>query len=119
VSDQAPIVVSLGDGERFDRGNRVVAILAETPQFSVLEIEFDATFEVPPHSHDDYVDSFFVLDGEVEFTVGDRTLQAGPGTLVVAPQHVRHGFRTHGPGRARVLNFHTPDAGFAESVRRG
>jgi quercetin dioxygenase-like cupin family protein len=118
VTDGDAIVAAPGAGERFDRGNRVVTILAETSQLSVLEIEFDASFEVPPHSHDDYVDSFYVLDGEVEFTVGDRTLQAGPGTLVVAPPHVTHGFRTRGPGRARVLNMHAPDAGFAESVRR-
>jgi len=117
MSDPEAIVVPPGGGERFERSNRVVTILAETEQLSVLTIEFDATFEVPPHSHDDYVDSFYVLDGEVEFTLGDSTLQAGPGTLVAAPPGVVHGFRTRGPGRARILNLHAPDRGFAESVR--
>jgi len=34
---------------------------------------------VPPHSHDDYVDSFYVLDGEVEFTLGESVkVTSGP-----------------------------------------
>ncbi len=113
------IVVAAGEGEHFDRGNRVVTIVADLPQLSVLEIEFDASFEVPPHSHDDYTDAFLVLAGEVEFTLASGIVTAGPGTLVAAPPGALHGFRTHGPGRARVLNLHAPDAGFAESVRRG
>jgi mannose-6-phosphate isomerase-like protein (cupin superfamily) len=51
------------------------------------------------------------------FTLGGREVRAGPGTVVSAPPGVLHGFRTDGPGRARVVNVHTPDAGFADSVR--
>jgi mannose-6-phosphate isomerase-like protein (cupin superfamily) len=40
-------------------------------QFSALDIAFDESFHVDPHDHEDHVDSFFVLDGEVEFTVGE------------------------------------------------
>jgi quercetin dioxygenase-like cupin family protein len=108
-----------GDGERFVRENRVITILGEAELLSALEIDFDATFEVPPHAHDDYVDSFYVLEGEVEFTVGDDVVRAGPGTFVLAPPGTRHGFRNPGPGRARVLNLHAPDAGFADAVRSG
>jgi quercetin dioxygenase-like cupin family protein len=52
----------------------------------------------------------------VEFTVGNETRRAGPGTLLAAPPGARHGFRSAG-GKARVLNFHAPDAGFADSIR--
>jgi quercetin dioxygenase-like cupin family protein len=108
-----------GDGERFVRENRVITILGEAELLSALEIDFDETFEVPPHVHDDYADSFYVLEGEVEFTVGDDVVRAGPGTFVLAPPGTRHGFRNPGPGRARVLNLHAPDAGFADAVRSG
>jgi len=111
-----PVVSRPGDGERFERENRTITILVDLPGLSVLEIAFDETFTVDPHTHDDHTDSFLVLDGEVEFTVGDDTILAGPGTLVAAPPGSRHGFRSAGK-QARVLNFHTPDAGFAGSIR--
>ncbi len=111
-----PVVSVPGDGERFERGNRTLTIRIDLPGLSIVEIEFDDTFSVDPHTHDDHVDSFYVLEGDVEFTVGDRTLRAGPGPLLAAPAGARHGFRATG-GTARVLNFHAPDAGFADSVR--
>jgi quercetin dioxygenase-like cupin family protein len=106
-----------GDGERFERSNRVVTILGDVGLMSVLELDFDATFAVDAHVHDDHVDAFYVLEGEVEFTVDEEVVRAAPGTLVAAPPGTRHGFRNPGPGRARVLNLHAPDAGFADSIR--
>lgn len=113
-----PIVSHAGDGERFDRRNRVATIRFELPQLSLVEIEFDASFEVPPHVHDDHLDSSAVLDGVVELTLGDETLTAGPGELVAARPGTRHGFRSADGRPARLLDFHAPDAGFAESIRR-
>ena len=113
-----PILSGPGDGDRFERHNRTITIRVDLPHLSVLEISFDSTFEVPPHTHADHVDAFYVVEGEVEFTIGDEVVRAGPGTLVAAPPDARHGFRTAG-GTARVLNFHAPDAGFAQAVRDG
>ena len=112
-----PVVARAGGGERFERDNRVVTIRFALPQLSLVEIEFDASFEVPPHTHDDHVDSFFVLDGSVEFVHGDDTVAAGPGEFFAASPGTRHGFRSADGGRARVLNLHAPDAGFADRIR--
>ena len=60
----------------------------------------------------------WVLDGEVGFTVGDEEVVAEPGTFLAAPPDSRHGFRNPGAARAKVLNLHGPDAGFADSIRR-
>ena len=111
-----PVVSHPGDGERFERDNRTITIRVDQPDLSILEIEFDETFAVDPHIHDDHADSFYVLEGEVEFTVGQDIVRAGPGTVLVAPVGARHGFRSAG-GTARVLNVHAPDAGFADSIR--
>ena len=111
------IVSAPGDGERFDRGNLVITIRADLPQLSVNELVFEPPFAVEQHHHDDHVDSFYVLEGEVEFALADGPLRAGPGTFVAAPPGALHGFRAI-DGRVRLLNFHAPDAGFAESVRR-
>jgi quercetin dioxygenase-like cupin family protein len=112
-----PIVSRPGDGERFERANCVVTIRVDLPQLSVIEIEFDSTFEVDPHTHDDHVDTFYVLEGEVEFTTGDTIVVGGLGTVVAAPPGTRHGFRSAGTGPARVLNVHAPETCFTDSIR--
>jgi quercetin dioxygenase-like cupin family protein len=113
-------VVSRAEGgELFDRGDRAIGIKSDLPQISAFDIAFDPEFVVDPHRHDDHVDSFYVLAGEVDFTVGDGEVRAAPGTWYSAPVGFRHGFRNPGPGRARVLNVHTPDGGFTARVRGG
>jgi mannose-6-phosphate isomerase-like protein (cupin superfamily) len=111
-------IVRPGEGERFERaGGLAVTVLAATAPISLLELTFDGRWSgVDAHTHHDHVDSFFVLDGEVEFTVDGETLQIGAGTFVAAEQKVVHGFRPVGP--AAFLNVHAPDAGFADGVRR-
>ena len=113
----APVIARAIDGERFERENRVVTVRFELPQLSLVEIEFDSSFEVPPHEHDDQVDSFFVVEGSVEFVRGDETVVLEPGDFVAAPQGLRHGFRSADERPARVLNLHAPDAGFAAWIR--
>jgi len=111
------VISGPGEGERFDRGDRVVTIKAELPQLSVNEIAFDPTFDVAPHRHGDHVDAFYVLEGEVEFVLESEIVRAGPGTFVAAAPGTLHGFRNPGPERARLLNLHAPDAGFVDSLR--
>ena len=110
------IIAGREGGERLKRRLLENTIRAETTEVSLFEMTFDERWEgVDPHSHDDHVDSFFVLDGEVDFLLGDETVRAGAGTYVAAPPHVTHGFRPVGP--ARFFNIHAPDAGFAARAR--
>ena len=111
VSDA--VVCLPGDGERFERADRRITILADTPELSLLEMDVTPGWEgVDPHSHDDHLDGFFVLDGEIEFLAG----HASDGAVMAAPPGTVHGL--HRPaGDARLLNFHAPDAGFAGRIR--
>ena len=110
------IVAGPDGGERLQRRLLENTIRAEMSQISLFELTFDERWEgVDPHAHDEHVDSFYVLDGEVEFLLDDRTVQAGAGTYVAAPPRVTHGFRP--VGRARFFNIHAPDAGFAARAR--
>jgi quercetin dioxygenase-like cupin family protein len=112
-----PVLARAGEGERFERENRVVTIRFELPQLSLVEIEFDGSFSVDPHTHDDHVDSFYVADGIVEFTHGEETSALRAGEFLAAPPGTRHGFRSADGRPARVLNLHAPDAGFAARIR--
>jgi mannose-6-phosphate isomerase-like protein (cupin superfamily) len=48
------------------------------------------------HSHPGFDETFYVLSGEWEFTVGERTMLAGAGTVVHVPRGAFHGFRSTG-----------------------
>jgi quercetin dioxygenase-like cupin family protein len=113
------IVAGPNGGERLVRPSGVTnTIRAETTELSLFELAFDERWEgVDPHHHDDHVDSFFVLDGEVEFLLGDDTERVGAGTYVAAPPGLTHGFRP--VAKARLFNLHAPDAGFAARARGG
>jgi quercetin dioxygenase-like cupin family protein len=46
----------------------------------------------PPHSHP-WDESFFVINGQIDFGIGAETKTAGPGTLVHLPAGTVHWFR--------------------------
>jgi quercetin dioxygenase-like cupin family protein len=113
------IVSGPGDGERLERANRVFLLKCVLPDLCVAEFLFHGPFDGPElHHHDDQVDSFYVLEGEIEMTVEESVHPAGVGTLASVPRRVRHTFRHPGAGRSRVLNIHAPDGGFGDFLRR-
>jgi quercetin dioxygenase-like cupin family protein len=111
-----PIVPPDG-GERLPRGERYHRVLAELPELEVVDLRFGPGFVVEPHLHDDHADSFYVLEGEAEFTYGTQVVRGGPGTWVSVPRGMRHGFRNAGDGELRLLNVHAPRAGFVAELR--
>lgn len=113
------IVIRPGGGEKVAREHRHHTILAELPELEVVELRFGLDFEgVDAHSHADHVDSFYVLEGEAEFLMGDETVRLEPGGYVAAPVGVVHGFRNVGGGELRMLNLHAPNVGFAGRLRQ-
>jgi mannose-6-phosphate isomerase-like protein (cupin superfamily) len=112
------ILQPAGEGERVGRETTSHLIKAELSELSIFEMTFMPDFEgVDPHTHDDLVDAFLVLEGEADFVVGEDVRRAGPGFFLAAPPGARHGFSNPGPGPLRVLNLHAPDAGFAGRLR--
>jgi quercetin dioxygenase-like cupin family protein len=110
-------VTAAGAGDHLERKNCTLAIIGHEPQLSAIEIGVEPAFDVEPHRHAEGVNSIFVLDGEVEFTLGDRLVRAGPHTWMSAPPGAPHGFRNPGPSRAKMLNIRAPDAGFVAGIR--
>ena len=109
-----------GEGERVEHDTSTLVIKSDLPQLAVLDLTFLPEFEgVDPHAHDDHVDAFYVLEGEVEFHTPNGPKQAGPGSFFAAPRGTVHGFRNPGPEPLRVLNVHAPEGGFVGRVRAG
>ena len=62
--------------------------------------------EGPGLHHHPYVETFIIEEGEATFTVGDDTVVARAGDIVVAPAGVPHGFVNSGSGVLRSVNIH-------------
>ena len=111
------VVTEPGGGERHDKHVLVITVLGAWPELSFFEFDVTPFWSgVGTHVHDDQVDSFFVLQGELHLELEGAPITASPGTLVAIPPGTSHGIRS-APAPVRFLNFHAPDAGFVEVVR--
>jgi quercetin dioxygenase-like cupin family protein len=118
LDERHAIFLGPREGEELAGRRRELRVKYEGGEFEVLEFWCEPGFgPIEPHVHEDHTDSFYVLEGEVEFTVGDEIKRAGPGSWVAVPPGVRHGFAIPGPGNAHFLNIHAPGVGFIQSVR--
>jgi mannose-6-phosphate isomerase-like protein (cupin superfamily) len=61
-----------------------------------------------PHSHDDNVELFYVIEGTMRFFAGDRWLDAPAGSFLRIPPGVTHDFENRSTERAGVLNVFLP-----------
>jgi quercetin dioxygenase-like cupin family protein len=94
------------------------ALLAALDDLMVSEYVLEPGTEPgDPHYHANHSDAFYVIEGEVEFRIGGRTVRASAGTIVVAPRGVVHAFPVAIGSTARFLNLHTPNVGFDRYLR--
>lgn len=107
-----PVIVRPGEGARY--GNvEFLARTADTPRFTFGIIDLTPGRELESHVHADEDDAFYILAGELTFLLGDdgEEVVAGPGTFVLVPPGLRHGFANRTGNAVRMLNLHAP-AGF-------
>lgn len=110
------MTVLIVDRKNAERLGRAV-LLAALDDLTVFEYTLEPGSEPgTPHYHAQHTDSFFVLEGELEFQIDGRAVRASAGTLVVAPRGVVHAFPIAIGSRARFLNLHTP-GGFERYMR--
>lgn len=102
-----------------DRPGLRVKLLADVEEIGISEtVAESGDFSAPPlHRHPRHTESFYVLEGEMTFTVGDRKLRALAGTWVQVPPGTPHMFVYTGPDEVRFLNVHTPNCGYGAFVR--
>ena len=49
-------------------------------------------FAAPVHIHERETEAFYVLEGEMTFVLGSKTISAAAGSFVYVPQRTRHAF---------------------------
>jgi len=107
-----------GEGERLEGNSRIATIKVGRDEIALIEFELHQGFEGPDaHVHDDHVDSFYVLEGEVDFLVEDEWQRLPARSFVAAPIGVRHAFANRDGQHARLLNIHAPSTGFHDRLR--
>lgn len=110
-----------------DQG-KVLAARGSTMVFKAIQASTNGAFSLmertlppggrnpPPHMHTNCEEAFYVLEGEVEFLLGETTTIGRPETFVLVPGGVAHTFGNAGRTQARLLIIHAPamDAYFEE-----
>ena len=58
------------------------------------------------HRHP-YEETFILLGGTATFTVGDETIEAAPGHVLIVPPNTPHKFLNSGDGRLQQVSIHS------------
>jgi quercetin dioxygenase-like cupin family protein len=85
-----------------EQTNGVISIVEHPVQPGVL---------VPPHTHADFDEWSYVLEGVIGARIGDDEFDAPVGSYVLKPRAIPHTFWNAGPQPARIIEIITP-AGF-------
>ncbi|WP_440064567.1 cupin domain-containing protein [Streptosporangium sp. OZ121] len=102
-SGQGPTVWAVGD---------VYTIKATGAQtnggFGLIEATVPAGGGPGPHIHPEQEETFYMLDGELEFLDGDHRFTAVAGDFIHVPRGIRHSFQNKRMHAARMLFMFTP-----------
>jgi quercetin dioxygenase-like cupin family protein len=118
MSDDQPVIRAPGEGpmHRTPYGDTLVWKAGEADTdggFSLHERAAPPGARSTPHKHHELVEAFYMLEGECEFIIGDRTRRGGAGTFVLAPKATLHGWSVIGDTAAKMLVFFAPSAQLA------
>ncbi len=96
VNTDAGYVLAPGDGESIRFLGTLMTVKAGARQtgnaFTLLEWTAPAGFAPPPHTHHVEDEAFFILEGSMTVTCGDKRWEATAGSFVFLPRGITHGF---------------------------
>ncbi|MEM7535541.1 MAG: cupin domain-containing protein [Chloroflexota bacterium] len=71
--------------------------------FAVIEIVTEPGESVATHVHQNEDELVYLIEGEIEVTLGDQQMKAGAGVLALLPRGIPHGFTNIGSDPSRLL----------------
>jgi quercetin dioxygenase-like cupin family protein len=100
----------MGTGEllRFGEVEMLVRATAASTGGAFSLFEEKEPVDTPLHVHEHEDEAFYVLEGEHEFQVGERTHRVGPGGMVFAPRGIPHSQRRVVPRTGHILVLTVP-----------
>ncbi|MFB2769376.1 cupin domain-containing protein [Pelatocladus sp. BLCC-F211] len=76
--------------------------------YSITEVLMQPQSVIPAHRHDQADEAHYILEGEIEYQLEDRTSIATSGTFFNFPKNQYHGFKNIGSNPAKILMIITP-----------
>lgn len=121
---RAARVLARGEGRTLAAGQPETVVKVESVEtggaFALIESSLDAkTWKGPePHIHHAGSETFYVLEGAMEFVLGEERITASAGTCVHVPVGAVHSFSNPGPGRVRYSEILCPGSllGMVEEI---
>lgn len=114
-----PTVIRPGDGNVsvYEWQNDTITVILSGAQtggaFTLTEDRMKPCFCLGLHMHREHAETFYILEGEVQFRVNDDKFAAGVGTTVHIPPGTPHAVKIVNGQPGRLLMLYSP-AGFDE-----
>jgi mannose-6-phosphate isomerase-like protein (cupin superfamily) len=115
------VIVRAGEREALNVLGMPLRMLCESCEtggaWSLFEEDVPLGMGPPPHRHD-WDEAYYILAGEIEFTIDGELVTSSTGDFNYLPRNTVHGFKGASPSTARVLIFAAPAHGseFFEEV---
>ncbi len=85
------------------------AVSADTEgRYALMELTQPPGVGAPPHIHHAEDEAFYVLEGEVIFHCGEKTMEAAAGSFMLIPRGSVHSYTVRGTAPGRVLLLFVP-----------
>jgi quercetin dioxygenase-like cupin family protein len=100
------VIRKAGEGERISLAGQPLVFLVtgeSTKHTSMFHWTVAPGFSTGLHVHAVQEETFYVLEGECEWQIGEERVQAGPGTYVFIPPGVPHSIGNASDSPARML----------------
>ena len=94
-----------------------VTLLADIEEIAVAEVRLDPGTAPPAHVHPRHAEEYYVLEGALALTAGERELKVEAGSWVQVPAGIGHAESAADGEPVRFLTLHTPSCGFGSFIR--
>ena len=107
-----PNVLKGESGTQFPFGDDIVTIKADSNEtngeYSLMHWVVAPDAIAPAHIHAEYEETFYVLEGKLQFTVGEDIVDVEVGDFIRCPAGTRHGYVNSSGKKAVLLVGFTP-----------
>ncbi len=120
-TEDSKLLVEPQDGSAFQLGGDLVVIKVRASQtggqYALMDWLVGPKSSAVGHVHQDFEETFYLLEGELDIEVRDEAKRLGPGSLVRIPAGVRHAYTNPHDEPARMLVTNMP-GGMEECFER-
>gem|GEM_PF-1710989 len=112
-----PLHRAQGEGKDYEWGKDHIFVKLSSAEtggvLTLIQDNLKPGFDLGLHLHRTHTEIFYILDGEVEFTIGEKPVTARAGSVVYLPAGMPHAATSSTGGK--MLMFYTP-GGFDEML---